>query len=338
MTTTTAVPPYAGFVFGAVLKTGSSQAVATLKHAVFHAGHGARLSWWCDPVFHTCQWREESAAPNSFELLTSELLARDGDSANPAQLFEERSIDEGDEQDPRSQIEAHGVSIANESLFVPRSGGRRLFRIVQVREPCDYAASVWSFSGRSHEHAHLAGWCHELVGGSSNPESGLESFRSFVTRTSSPRLHWLGHRIAMHLLGLPYERLVALASAPLCPSQADAAWTERLTSTLEQAATSSLVDCWVHTERLYSDLEGCLDLYRRFQRGHSRFPFAVVQNVIAHAKGHANGTGLRANANEGRSSCEALYNEVTARHVWSRDGEFAKSVGYTGCCRGIKGS
>ena len=60
-------PAFDGLARGAVLKTGSTQVHQLLDRAVSRAGAVARSSWWCDPIFQTCQWREEHAC-TPFEL------------------------------------------------------------------------------------------------------------------------------------------------------------------------------------------------------------------------------------------------------------------------------
>ena len=343
-------PAFDGLALGAVLKTGSTQVHQLLDRAVSRAGAVARSSWWCDPIFQTCQWREEHACtPFELQLTRAErreasgLGSRDLRRQYVEHVFEQRSAEARPfvAGGPTWQ-ETHGVAEQSDSLF----SRNRLFRIVTAREPCDYIASVFAFSAVDHEHAGLAGWC---AGQMASPASG---FDGFVAQTSAPRMHWLAYRVAMTLIGEQYERLntstaledfaaihTAAAggadveadfpiAAPPCPHLASTPWLDRL-----QAVLGQLFDevCWVRTERMAADLQGCMDRYRAAQHGRSSFPFASLTGQLSRLSGHD-----RANANRNRSTCDGLYaNAAARRSVWSRvDGWLGARLGYGGCCNG----
>ena len=340
-------PAFDGLALGAVLKTGSTQVHQLLDKAISHSGAVARSSWWCDTIFQTCQWREEHACTPFHMQLTREerrkashITGGDLRQQYVESVFQERSAEAHTfvAGGPTWQ-QTHGVAEQSGSLF----RRKQLFRIVTVREPCDYVASVFEFSAVAHGHAGLARWC------ASQTERGI-GFDNFVSGTGAPNMHWLAYRVAMTLIGEPYERFnlstgvediaavrtaaagggdseaVFPIAAPPCPHLAEAAWLGRLQATLEE-----LVDelCWVRTERLATDLQACLQQYEAAQRGRSRFPFASATRQLSRMSEHE-----RANANRNRSTCDSLYASTTVRRsVWGRvDGWLGRRLGYAGCC------
>ena len=118
-------PAFDGLARGAVLKTGSTQVHQLLDRAVSRAGAVARSSWWCDPIFQTCQWREEHACtPFELQLTRAErreasgLGSRDLRRQYVEHVFEQRSAEARPfvAGGPTWQ-ETHGVAEQNDSLF-----------------------------------------------------------------------------------------------------------------------------------------------------------------------------------------------------------------------------
>ena len=90
-------PAFDGLALGAVLKTGSTQVHQLLDRAVSRAGAVARSSWWCDPIFQTCQWREEHACtPFELQLTRAERREASGLGSRDLRLqYESTSLSNG---------------------------------------------------------------------------------------------------------------------------------------------------------------------------------------------------------------------------------------------------
>ena len=74
-------------------------------------------------------------------------------------------------------------------------------------------ASLWKFSGLAHHHSRLAGFCAEQAAGSFNKNAATDmrnAWPRFVEETGSTRMHWLGFRLGMAVLGWDYEQTTEL--------------------------------------------------------------------------------------------------------------------------------
>ena len=437
---------YDRFVFGMLLKAGSTQAQDMLNSVIHN-------NVVCDNDMHYCQWAE----PGERYVLHQR-------SHVPSSLVRAVAVRRHQSHNEMADIARLPWVISSTSVFHPAHS--RTFKIMLVREPCDYTASLWKFSAVNHHHSRLAGWCAERAGAMSlrHPGNGsrdnkpsvcdkrtsvcatpsldpsyLRAWSSFVNRTGARTMHWFGFRLASLLLGLDYEHEMARCyeregdqvdygehngehkgpprhkemeaehqrahddwhevneveeeegEAPflkavmgmgveereqyeasgqdkrdafgtgtlcdtenhaVCPQLASSRLEARLSEVLdhlisqpldEGPSASSMVDCWVHLETLFSDLRFCLGLYGRRQHAGSALN---VHQILQDLKNmQDNGTHAQTHSNQqvDRTSCEALYSEEGSRRaspalsnaVYSRDGRLARAVGYAGCCAGL---
>ena len=209
--------PYDGLVVGYLLKGGSSEVKHVLKTVMDNASTCAACSWWCDLDFHTCQWREPGAPFLFYEQPGKPRAWRMSDGYDlRLESFETVANATLRALGPAELARLHGMPVVRTdvSYFAPQ---HRRFRIVVVREPCAYAASVWKYA-RHAGHGSAAGRCVEqLTSGTSlglvQPQNVTHrhhlilgaDWHAFVLRTGAAHMHWLGFRLRMLLRGFDYE-------------------------------------------------------------------------------------------------------------------------------------
>ena len=236
------VPPREGntydrFVFGMMIKAGSTQATNTLNHMI-------PTQLVCDDQMKYCQWAE----PGQHYLLHHRgSIPSGGAPAVAAHRYQSTTISYADI--------ARLPWVQSGSVFHPADS--RTFKIMLVREPCDYTASVWKYSAVSTHHSRLAATCAERAG-AMNPRhvsgdvdhdpSYLDAWGQFVNKTAAPSMHWFGFRLASYLLGLDFEHFQAHCvdrnapgTAALCDTENHAACPQEASSQLE-ARLSTVLD------------------------------------------------------------------------------------------------
>ena len=185
-------------VIGMMLKSASTQLSETLE-TLFANNKGLI----CDDEQHYCQWAE----PGQHYILQQH---------NPSNHEPAWKVASQRYQHHNGWIDVGRVPWLRTGTSVFAPGHHRTFKIMAVREPCDYVASLFQFSAVKHEHSDMAGWCARQAGAAtfefdeargfdSNNRGQSRAWIDFVRKTGAATLHWLSFRIGMFLLGWDYE-------------------------------------------------------------------------------------------------------------------------------------
>ena len=353
MASHSATPRYSGFTYAHLLKAGGTEVTDLLLSGA--------SDMWCDRMTHTCQWLEDE--PQHYLLDTAH--ARIGGSLAGTRT---RSVTKLGTK--------HGLEVRNASVFELQDGGRadgsptpRPFRILGLREPCDYVVSLYEYEMHPPAcrppcvpgHGSIGLQCAEAA------HANVSNFTSFLLKSAAPSMHWMSYRLGALLLGARWAgvstaeqarhrhhmrgMLVSPTLEVSCPALAPP---HRLAAT--EAALSDAdarVDCWIRTEALHADLRRCLRMYVAGRGGANgtRFNLAQLERRLERTENKESGAKRKAtpeasaarwdrpassiNRNQRRGACTSYYDAASAAFVWAREGRLAEAHGYKGCCGGL---
>jgi len=213
------------------------------------------------------------------------------------------------------------------------TGETKIFHIMNVREPCSYYKSLWSY-----QHIEKAAQRHKknidsCLGNHtsevyvSRPLNTAEKlgttpddkarFEKFVRYISGPTVNMESFRIWLSLNKLPQHPL-----GSGCISR-DLSLDKAVARDLEQFSLGD-VNCWIRTENLKGDLFTCLKRFGRLTNDTKLGRNMSVSRKMQRA--------LLQNPNHFSSNdCSAMYSPGLARFVQEKDRVIFKNFGYT-CC------
>eukprot|EP00931_Biecheleriopsis_adriatica_P058751 TRINITY_DN35055_c0_g1_i1.p1 TRINITY_DN35055_c0_g1~~TRINITY_DN35055_c0_g1_i1.p1 ORF type:complete len:839 (+),score=99.99 TRINITY_DN35055_c0_g1_i1:98-2614(+) len=201
------------------------------------------------------------------------------------------------------------------------------FVLGSARNPCSAYVSLWAFQSSGRQHGLMHGLYQKspadydrIVGRHakdkySGPED-VRRFREWLKFFAHPS-HKLGLLSArFHSKYISADKDVDILSDPDLAKGRSNAEAAKMAEELRSMEINDLVDCWLRTESLDSDMARCLSSYK--SQGGQVKTTNLIQNDAFGASEHG--------------PCSLYFDKETEDLVWQIDGPLFQKFGYTQCC------